>query len=189
MGKKAQTNTEFQLLTSALCLDHGVTEWFELEVRVEREDGSSPVPDHLSPTGDHQAQMSLISSASWHEMDSSHKTLELWNEAQQVMVGESTEVVVKRHKNVLPAPALKHTFSCKVFSFLDPFLDHNLASVSLCWDLPFQVIWSLFPLQKLLGWGELSLSGAFLLSVDKVQPQPLVNQRSHLEQQKILTTI
>lgn len=100
------------------------------------------------------------------------------------LCGEPTEVVVKRHKKVLPAPALKYTFSCKVFRFLDLLLDHNLASVSLCWDLPFQVIWSLFPLQKLLRWGEHSLSEAFLHSVDKVQPQPLVNQSSHLEHEQ-----
>lgn len=83
---------------------------------------------------------------------------------------------------MLPVPALKYTFSCKVFSFLSPLLDHNLASVSLGWDLPFQVIWSVFPLQKCLRWGELSLSQAFFPSVHKVQPQPLVNQSSHLEQ-------
>lgn len=105
------------------------------------------------------------------------------------LCGESTEVVVKRHKNVLPIPPLKYPFSCKVFSFLDPLLDHSLASVCLCWDLPFQVIWSLFPLQKLPRWGELSLSEAFLVSADKVQPQPPVNQSSHLEQRTVLTTV
>lgn len=50
---------------------------------------------------------------------------------------------------MLTLPALKYTFSRRVFCFFNPFLSRNLACISLLWVFPFQMICSLFPLQEL----------------------------------------